>query len=255
MLLLYITVLLTMMSSVNSIVYDVTPDDNKCDYNYCQDLQYYLLNVVKSFASNTQLNFLPGLHHLPTDLIIQNVHNISLIGSTTNGLAPDTIIQCTSSVGFIMTNITNLTVQNVVIRNCRTIHHSLQAAVYIKGCSFVQFRLIHIYQQSYVISLLGINILGDSYIHNIACSEMYFYYNNTIAGLNISRHKLLVSHYHIINRFKGKYGIYLNMSQYSYKNLIIFHLLNTFIRNQKLEKSVFLYAKSSNPAIQNSAHC
>ena len=77
----HFTVLLTMMLSViNSAVYDVTPHNSNCDH--CQDLQHYLLNVNFS-ASNTQLNFLPGLHHLPTNLIIQNVHNISLIGIAT----------------------------------------------------------------------------------------------------------------------------------------------------------------------------
>ena len=50
---------------------------------------------------STELLFLPGLHHLHTDLIIQNAHNISLIGSATNGTTPDTVIQCSSSVGIV----------------------------------------------------------------------------------------------------------------------------------------------------------
>ena len=45
----------------------------------------YLLNTTKYFTSNPQLIFLTGLHHFHTDLIIQNVHSISFIGSTTNG--------------------------------------------------------------------------------------------------------------------------------------------------------------------------
>jgi len=47
---------------------------------------YTRCNITNYFTSgNTQLHFLPRLHHLHTDLIIQNVHNISLIGSTING--------------------------------------------------------------------------------------------------------------------------------------------------------------------------
>ena len=132
-----ITVLLTTVLSITtSTVYNVTPDDSECDH--CLDLQYYQLNAVKYFTSNNQLKFLPGLHHLHTDFIIQNAHNISLIGNTANGTMLDTVIQCTSSVGIVMTNITILTVRNMIIKNCRIKNHSLQAAVFIKGCSFVK---------------------------------------------------------------------------------------------------------------------
>ena len=66
-------------------------------------------------TSNTQLLFLSGLHHLHTDLIIQNVHNISLIGSTTNGTTPDTVIQCNSSLIIVMTKNSNYCLS---IRSC-----------------------------------------------------------------------------------------------------------------------------------------
>ena len=82
-------------------VYTVTPDDHyypNTTCHHCHNLQHYLLNITKYFTSNTQLLFLPGLHHLHTDLIIQNVHNISLIGSTANSTTLDTVIQCNSSL-------------------------------------------------------------------------------------------------------------------------------------------------------------
>ena len=102
-------------------VYTVTPDDHyypNTTCHHCHNLQHYLLNVTKYFTSNTQLLFLPGLHHLHTDLIIQNVHNISLIGSTANGTTLDTVIQCNSLYGIVMTNITNLTMKNMVVKDC-----------------------------------------------------------------------------------------------------------------------------------------
>ena len=93
--------LLTLLHTVNCTVYTVSPDDDHYYPNttchHCHNLQHYMLNITKYFTSNTQLLFLPGLHHLHTHLIIQNVHNISLIGSTANGTTPDTVIQCNSS--------------------------------------------------------------------------------------------------------------------------------------------------------------
>ena len=93
----YTVLLVVSLQSITSDnVYTVTQDDRyypntTCDH--CHNLQHYLLNTTKYFTSNTQLLFLAGLHHLKTDLIIQNVHNISLIGnSVTNGTTPAAVI-------------------------------------------------------------------------------------------------------------------------------------------------------------------
>ena len=95
-------------------VYTVTPDDHyypNTICHHCHNLQHYLLNITKYFTCNTQLLFLPGLHHLHTDLIIQNVHNISLIGSTANGTTPDTVIQSNNRSFILMVNISKLTIK------------------------------------------------------------------------------------------------------------------------------------------------
>ena len=114
---LLILLKLSMCLSATSI-YTVTPDDSNTTCHHCHNLQHYLLNVTKYFTSNTKLLFLPGLNHLHTDLIIKNIHNISLIGSTANGTTLDTvIIQCNSSVNIIMSNITDLTMETICIRN------------------------------------------------------------------------------------------------------------------------------------------
>ena len=102
--------LLSLLHITTCTVYTVTPDDHYYPNTTCHhyhNLQHYLLNITKYFTSNTQLLFLPGLHHLHTDLIIPNVYNISLIGSTANGTS-NTFIQlqnCTKCVSLI--NITN----------------------------------------------------------------------------------------------------------------------------------------------------
>ena len=97
-------------------VYTVTPDDHyypNTTCHHCHNLQHYLLNVTKHFTSNTQLLFLPGLHHLHTNLIIQNVHNISLIGNTANGTSSVTINMTNTFMSMI--NISKLTIRNIVM--------------------------------------------------------------------------------------------------------------------------------------------
>ena len=184
---------------------------------------------------------MPGLHHLPTDLIIQNVYNISLIGSA----GPDTVIQCASSIGIVMTNITNLTIQNMVIKNCEK-HDSPRASVFIKECHFVILHSVHIYHDRVVISLLGLNVLGNSYFYEIKCQEMHFYYNETT--VKAKNHNILIDSFYVTNHFKSEYGIYLNMSQCSYE--ITLQVINTTIQHP-LRRSSFLWAVSNSSANQN----
>ena len=109
----------SLLHITTSTVYTVTPYDNyypNTTCHHCYNLQHYLLNVTKYFTSNTQLFFLPGLHHLHTDLIIQNVHNISLIGSTTNGTTVSTVIQCIYCPAHItVTNVSTLIINNLIV--------------------------------------------------------------------------------------------------------------------------------------------
>ena len=242
----YIAVILTTalcFTCVTCTVYNVTPNNNGCDY--CLSL-WNLSNDVKHFTTNTQLNFLPGLHHLSTDLFIQNVHNISLIGTTTSITAENVIIQCTSSpAGITMVNITNLTVQNIIIKNCKSKHDSLLTAVFIKKSYFIRLQSVQIYHDGHVISLVGANIFGNSYFHEVTCQEIKFYYNETT--VKAKKHNILIDSFTAINHFASEYGIYLYMSQYSYE--ITLHVVNTTI--QQLRRSAFLYAISNSSVNQN----
>ena len=88
----------------------------------CCNVQHYLLNTTKYFTSNTQLLFLPGIHHLHTDIIIQKVHNILLVGNATQ----DVVIWCErfSSAGVLMVNITNVAIRDLIIKDCEIISNN-----------------------------------------------------------------------------------------------------------------------------------
>ena len=232
--------ILTLVSLVTSIVHTVTPHDHyspNTTCHHCQNLQRYLLNVTKYFTSNTQLLFLPGLHHLHTDLIIQNVHNISLIGSTANGTTLDTvIIQCDSSVGIVMSNITDLTMENICIRNC---HKKDIINFFIKKWSYTDFKDYSVFLKncynvylnrttiiktnntwSSTHSLLTLNTLGNSSFVDLTCNRLMLLYNET--HVNNSYHNLLIVNYHVTvpNCAIKYYDIFniitVHMSQYLY---------------------------------------
>ena len=186
---MYLLLLLSSLLYITTCtVYTVTPDDHyypNTTCHHCHNLQHYLLNITEYFTSNTQLLFLPGLHHLHTDLVIQNVHNISLIGSSTNGTTLDTVIQCYSTYGILMTNITNLTVKNITITDC-TANFSLTDITIQDESYVVLFNCFQVCLQDVTIKytgvhggLLAFNILGKFTLESIRSEVLRLAYNDS----------------------------------------------------------------------------
>ena len=196
-------------------VYTVTPDDHyypNTTCHHCHNLQHYLLNVTKYFTSNTQLLFLPGLHHLHTDLIVQNVHNISLIGSTANGTTLDTVIQCNSSYAIVMTNITDLTMNSMIIKGCNKKVGIHWASVTIENCVNVDLSYLDgFYGELY---LLGMNVLGKSRFIHISCNEIHVIYNKNQA--RYVNNTLLIDHLQQVGYVNSTY-IQFRIYQHSYE--------------------------------------
>ena len=97
-------------------VYSVTPDDDQSDINNdcpidheCHTLQYYLLNTSKYFTSNTQLHFLQGNFYINDDIVIDSLHNFSLVGSGVN----NTLIECSTPSLIAIINCTNTVIKNI----------------------------------------------------------------------------------------------------------------------------------------------
>ena len=224
-------------------VYNVIPNDHSITCIYCHTLQYYQLNVSKYFTSNTQLLFLPGVHYLHHDLIIENVHNFSLIGSTDNGSRLHSVIQCAESVSIKMNNITDLFVNNLVIQIKESLLNkasgSLHSSVIIAYCRNVLVDHLKIYKlwDSKFYSFKAINVLGKSYFSHILCRNIWLHYNET--DMEKEHSTLLIDHYQtqILNNTynKATYLIILSMQQTSYKvtvqlsNITIEYLNNPFI--------------------------
>ena len=241
-------ILLLLLQLISS--YTVVPDDYHLNVTCqdCHNLQWYLQNSTKYFTHNTQLLFLPGQHCLHTDLVIENVHNISLIGrSNEYSNTTNIIIQCNSSVGIIMKNVTNISVENMVIKNC--LPNSFSAAVTIKECSSVKLnhiQIFHTHQWSQKgICLKGYNVMGKSYFNYISCDkQINFDYYET----NSSFHDQMIflDHYNILSNFTDRCAIYVGLNQFSYTLTV--HILNT---NPKQIHKRFLEVQSKSLSKSN----
>ena len=195
--------LLSLLHITTCTVYTITPDDHyypNTTCHPCHNLQHYLLNITKYFTSNTQLLFLPGLHHLHTDLIIQNVHNISLIGSTfmADGVKQSTAIYITKLSSILIINVSNLTIKNLMI-SAENFQGSRESSEWIlltiKDCSFVVLNNLPVYKSkkrtSHDFSLVGINIMGNSFFNHIECfDKMQLFYNEINTNKEFEHHIL-----------------------------------------------------------------
>ena len=177
---MYSLLLLSLLRYTTSTVHTVMPDRHCNSNTTCYNLQYYLLNTTKYFTSNTQLVFLRGWHSLDTDLIIQNVHNISLIGSTSERGRPLTAISSDNSSFILLINVTLLTINNILIPiSSSEVLYTLPnwTPLTIKDCSTVLLNNIQIYEPlqiekpHYKFALVAVNIMGNSHF-----SHLKFYY-------------------------------------------------------------------------------
>jgi len=101
-------VLILLFQVTVSTVYNVKPGSG--GHN---TLKYY--QRTGKISSNTQLHFIPGLFKLRTPLIIRNVTNFSLIGSSSG----QTTILCNNTkAGVLIAYSDTINIENMVIKHC-----------------------------------------------------------------------------------------------------------------------------------------
>ena len=97
--------------------YWVRPDSTRaCNTRQpCLSLSEYVQNTSHYFMSNSVFHFLPGNHSIgeTTWVVIQDVANISLVGSTGHA-----IVKCIGKVGFAFRNVVGLKVLKIQFLGC-----------------------------------------------------------------------------------------------------------------------------------------
>ena len=253
------TLTLMLLCTTTCAVYNVIPDDDYDHYypntscHHCHTLQYYQLNTAKYFTSNSQLLFYSRLHHLHSDLIIENVYNISFVGTNSNTSA---VIDCNSSGGLVFKNITHLVIENIVIKNCQNQQHtSYQPAVIITDCNFVKLSHVYIQQkkpqmQQCKVSLLGINILGNSSLDHLKCNKpLILQYNE--ANVTVKHQRISLNNFSIEeNYFNSAAALNITLNQSSYTLTV--EISNTVAKNYFLSmQSSYACAVKCNEVIIN----
>eukprot|EP00731_Ephydatia_muelleri_P030567 Em0022g81a len=171
--------------------YYVTPNISLCSKDPCYEFGTYFHNASYYFQSETEFIFLPGVHvfDLGELLSIENIVDLSLVGSdnfTQHTVAENvreygfdpykedsnityqqssTVILCSNHSGISFSNVTNLTLSDLTLLNCgqHSPMTSQTAGVHITNVHNLLINGVSI-QNSSGYGLLGVNVLGKSYI-------------------------------------------------------------------------------------------
>lgn len=188
--------LLLFVRSQYALIFYVNPDistNSSCPQEYpCYDIETYVNNSSSYFISNASFIFLPGVHRIDTLIYFENISNLLISGSLTQNLnsrlvadkvkeygldsypedstisytESTVILSCKGASGLGFFNITNLTMNDLMIVNCGTnffIH--LKAGILLQNIYNLIISGISI-QNSSGYGVYGRNVVGKSLIIN-----------------------------------------------------------------------------------------
>ena len=153
-----------LLSEATRMLY-VLPDNStnaSCPFQPCTTLSEYLLdNGTLSVVSNVQYYFLPGEHHIPANMLLQDLCNFSIIGTVKESPPPVVLVGCLQSYVINIINSYNVTIANVVFKRCNQMHlnkHKYLTNLLIDLCySCTIDNVVFI-----SLGLKGTNVIGNS---------------------------------------------------------------------------------------------
>ena len=138
----------------------------------CATLSQYLLdNGSLPVVSNVEYHFLPGEHHVPASMTLQNLQNFSIIGTSSNLSSPVILVGLSQSHVIDIINSHFVTITNVVFKHFGTSSVKQEITnLKISCCFSCKIENITFIQYGFI----GINLIGESYMCNIKCEVMQF---------------------------------------------------------------------------------
>ena len=164
------TVVEIYLSTATEILY-VVPDNSTnvtCPSQPCATLsQYTLDNGTLPVVSNVEYHFLPGEHHVPANMTLQNLHDFSIIGTNIISSSPVVLVGCSQSYVVNVINSHYVTISNVMFKHCGGLNTSFMN-LKVTCCFSCKIENVTFLQYGFT----GINLIGDTYLHNIKIDIM-----------------------------------------------------------------------------------
>ena len=260
-------------------LYYVTPDDsdfiNTNDTESAMSLEYYLMNTSNYFSSDSQFHFKMGHHYLNSDLVIQNVTNVTLTGESL------CIIRCTSHVSIIILNVTSFRLENITFENCTTnysnhLHTNVKydsskpaaifnASILLYHCISVEINNITITITEGNTGMLVVNVRNYSKISNVSITSqvncpsandssngILFYYDNWKNPYNKSS-DIQLDNFQFTTNGSCSHPIYYAITSLLFQNNanISVVIQNTIFTDLINVTTLYYYGETSGTAVSN----
>ena len=181
-----------MVPTATHHIFHVLPDDStnaSCSFQPCATFSQYVLDNNGSLpvVSNVEYHFLPGEHHVPTNMILQYLHNFTI----TSDKALSTVLFIYLQAYMEISNSVNFTISNVVFKTYDKQHEAYAH----KSCNVMLNNYLSCKMMNITFLHYGFccaNLGGTSYLSNIVMDftsqcyrAIYLYYEE---GLQTDNH-------------------------------------------------------------------
>ena len=160
---------LILLSAATEVLY-VLPDDDSstvnCPSQPCATLSQYFLdnNGTLPVVSNVEYHFLPGEHHLPTDLNLKGLNNFTLSGATSSGSLLTTVVSCCYQSVHLLTIAHSYKVKivNTIFKRCNKSSNATHLLLYVSTSAILEdVVFLECGLQTY-------NLCGKSYVKGVS---------------------------------------------------------------------------------------
>ena len=175
--------------------YHVHPDDTPCLQPPCHTLEYFTNNSDEYFVSDTTLLFDQGdYYHVKGNFIIQNVTNVSLIGTpnTSDHTSPVSVIRCSPNHHIYFYSVTTLLIKQLKFEECGSLvpeiceyKFNCWATLFFHFCTDLAIINSYIYNPVGY-GILAFNVMGNNSLDNVTViMGRQEKYNNSICSNGI----------------------------------------------------------------------
>ena len=229
------------ISTATQILY-VLPDNStdaaSCPSQPCATLSQYLsVNSTLPVVSNVEYHFLPGEHHVPANMVLQDLHNFTMIG-TLSSSSPAVLVGCSQAHVIDIINSCFVMITNVVIKHCSILPNGRTELRNLKLSCCFSCKLQNVTLLQY--GLIALSLIGESYLHNIkleitqfpefCCQAILIQYIYSTCpswnSYNDHMHNVTINQLYIQN--------YIKCNTYAYANVGLYVDLDYTVYNVKI---------------------
>ena len=173
--LLHLFIFMRIQISTATEIFYVLPENStnvvSCPSQPCATLSQYLLdNGTLPVVSNVEYHFLPGEHHVPANMVLQNLYNFSIIGTVNNSSSTVVWVGCSQSYVISIINSHFVNIYNVMFKHCNvsTSNEMKYSSLRVFCCFSCKIENVTLLQYGVV----GYNLIGKSYLNGIKIKIM-----------------------------------------------------------------------------------